>query len=61
MAEVTVPDGFLFLMGDNRDDSLDSRATTATGGFGMVAEDDVIGRVIFRFRMPDWSFIRHPG
>jgi signal peptidase I len=61
MAEVIVPEGFLFLMGDNRDDSLDSRATTAIGGFGMVAEDDMIGRVIFRFRMPDWSFIRRPG
>lgn len=61
MAEVTVPAGYLFLMGDNRDDSLDSRATMAMGGFGMVAEDDVLGRVIFRFRMPGWSVIRQPG
>jgi len=60
MPVVVVSPGYLFLMGDNRDDSLDSRVTIAEGGFGMVAKDDVVGRVIFRFRMPDWSFIRRP-
>ncbi|MGM7669957.1 signal peptidase I [Microbacterium sp. A93] len=42
---VTVPEGRLFLLGDNRHHSLDSRALLGAPGGGMIAESAVIGRV----------------
>jgi signal peptidase I len=42
--EFLVPPGKLFLMGDNRDSSMDSRAI---GEFGLIPLDHVIGRVLF--------------
>jgi signal peptidase I len=50
MPEVTVPQGQYFMLGDNRDDSIDSRFATSTGGMGMVDGASVIGqadRVLF--------------
>ncbi len=46
---VTVPPGYYFVEGDNRDDSADSRMSIATGGVGMVPAANLIGRaeVIF--------------
>ncbi len=40
----TVPEGHFFFMGDNRDNSTDSRVRQAAGGVGMVPLENLIGR-----------------
>lgn len=45
-----VPDGCLFVMGDNRAESMDSR----TSEIGCVSFDRIIGKVVFRI----WPFDR---
>ena len=45
----TVPAGHYFMMGDNRDDSFDSRVPEAEGGFGPVPFENVLGRAQFVF------------
>lgn len=52
--DVVVPDGSLWVMGDNRNNSLDSRFNRDKPGDGFVPIDNVVGRVFFR----TWPFDR---
>ena len=42
--EITVPDGKIFVMGDNRNNSSDSRSASV----GLIDTDTVLGRALFR-------------
>lgn len=49
-----VPEGFLFVLGDNRNDSSDSHS------WGMLPIGNVIGKAILIYWPPtDWNFINH--
>jgi signal peptidase I len=56
-AQITVPPGELWVMGDNRNDSSDSRIQAGGGVAGAVPVSDVIGKV----RTIIWPFSRIGG
>src|SRR5690242_18351361 len=44
-----VPQGYYFMMGDNRDNSSDSRIPPSEGGVGYVPFENIVGRAEFLF------------
>ncbi|WP_299033963.1 signal peptidase I [uncultured Pseudokineococcus sp.] len=55
---VVVPEGRLWVMGDHRSDSLDSRAHTQLEGGGTVPLEDVVGRaVLLVWPLERWDWL----
>ena len=60
MAETVVPPGHLFVLGDHRDHSADSRVSPENHGVGMARVEDVVGRPLFKTWTGDWRWLGTP-
>ena len=52
----TVPAGYYFMMGDNRDNSFDSRVSVRQGGAGFVPTENLMGKAEFVLLSVDNDF-----
>ena len=58
---IEIPEGRLWVMGDDRQDSQDSRFHVTGPGGGTVSEDEVVGRaLVIAWPVTRWSFLPVP-
>ena len=60
--DITVPKGRLWVMGDHRADSADSRAHRTDPGGGTIPEDKVLGRAfVIIWPISHWAWLSNPS